>query len=125
MAGFDESPLARLETLVAKARAGNKLPANEALELKELKLLKSVAEIAKKRAEIAVARRKIDDREKYRIGGLAVAAGLAGWSDDALKAAFAKLAAHGQTEKFRTAQPGELATTQAETNHASHSDKVL
>ncbi|OYV30483.1 MAG: hypothetical protein B7Z81_00325, partial [Acidocella sp. 20-61-6] len=63
MAGFDESALKRLEALVSKSKAGTKLPPTEALELKELKLLKSAAEIAKGRAEIAVAKRKIEDRE--------------------------------------------------------------
>lgn len=91
MAGFDESALKRLEALVSKTKAGPKLPPSEALELKELKLLKSAAEIAKGRAEIAVAKRKIEDREKYRVGGLAVVAGLSAWSDTELKAAFASL----------------------------------
>jgi hypothetical protein len=95
MAGFDESALKRLEALVSKSKAGSKLPPTEALELKELKLLKSAAEIAKGRAEIAVAKRKIEDREKYRVGGLAVAAGLNAWTDEELKAAFASLVASG------------------------------
>ena len=75
-----KSALKRLEELVSKSKAGPKLPPTEALELKELKLLKSAAEIAKGRAEIAVAKRKIEDREKYRVGGLAVAAGLSTWT---------------------------------------------
>jgi hypothetical protein len=95
MAGFDESALKRLETLVSKSKAGTKLPPTEALELKELKLLKSAAEIAKGRAEIAVAKRKIEDREKYRVGGLAVAAGLNAWTDEELKALFASAIARG------------------------------
>ncbi len=95
MAGFDESALKRLEELVSKSKAGPKLPPIEALELKELKLLKSAAEIAKGRAEIEVAKRKMKDREKYRVGGLAVEAGLGAWSDDDLKAAFATLVARG------------------------------
>jgi hypothetical protein len=95
MAGFDESALKRLEELVSKSKAGPKLPPVEALELKELKLLKSAAEIAKGRAEIEVAKRKMKDREKYRVGGLAVEAGLGAWSDADLKAAFATLAANG------------------------------
>lgn len=93
MAGFDESALKRLEELVSKSKAGPKLPPTEALELKELKLLKSAAEIAKGRAEIEVAKRKMKDREKYRVGGLAVAAGLSTWTDEELKAAFADLVA--------------------------------
>jgi hypothetical protein len=110
MAGFDESALKRLEELVSKSKAGPKLPPTEALELKELKLLKSAAEIAKGRAEIAVAKRKIEDREKYRVGGLAVAAGLNAWSDAELKAAFASLVAaanHAQTHNGggRTEEP--------------------
>jgi hypothetical protein len=95
MAGFDESALKRLEELLSKSKAGPKLPPIEALELKELKLLKSAAEIAKGRAEIEVAKRKMKDREKYRVGGLAVEAGLGAWSDDDLKAAFASLVARG------------------------------
>jgi len=95
MAGFDESALKRLEELVSKSKAGPKLPPTEALELKELKLLKSAAEIAKGRAQIAVAKRKMDDGQKYRIGRLAFAAGLNTWTDDELKAGFATLAAHG------------------------------
>ena len=95
MAGFDESALKRLEELVSKSKAGPKLPPVEALELKELKLLKSAAEIAKGRAEIEVAKRKMKDREKYRVGGLAVEAGLSTWSDAELKTAFATLAANG------------------------------
>jgi hypothetical protein len=95
MAGFDESALKRLEALLTKSKAGPKLPPTEALELKELKLLKSAAEIAKGRAEIAVAKRKIEDREKYRVGGLAVAAGLSTWTDEDLKALFASAIASG------------------------------
>ena len=95
MAGFDESALKRLEELVSKSKAGPKLPPAEALELKELKLLKSAAEIAKSRAEIEVAKRKMKDREKYRVGGLAIEAGLGAWSDNELKAAFASLVARG------------------------------
>ena len=95
MAGFDESALKRLEELARKSKAGAKLPPIEALELKELKLLKSAAEIAKSRAEIEVAKRKMKDREKYRVGGLAVEAGLGTWSDEELKAAFTSLVARG------------------------------
>jgi hypothetical protein len=93
MTGFDEAALKRTQELTSKAKAGTKLSPAESLELKELKLLKAAAEIAKGRAEIAVAKRKIEDREKYRIGGLALAAGLNTWSDSALKVAFADLAA--------------------------------
>ena len=71
MAGFDEAALQRLAALTAQAKAGAKLNAAAALELKELKLQKSAAALAKSRAQLAVARRKIEDREKYRLGGLA------------------------------------------------------
>jgi hypothetical protein len=84
-----------LEALLTKSKAGPKLPPTEALELKELKLLKSAAETAKGRAEIAVAKRKIKDREKYRIGGLAVTAGLSTWTDENPKALFASAMASG------------------------------
>jgi len=93
MAGFDDSALKRLEELTSRSRTGSKLPPTEALELRELKLLKSAADISKRRAEIAVAKRKIAQGQKYRIGGLAVAAGLDSWTDDDLKAAFASLKA--------------------------------
>jgi hypothetical protein len=120
MAGFDESALKRLEELVSKSKAGPKLPPTEALELKELKLLKSAAEIAKGRAEIAVAKRKIEDREKYRVGGLAVAAGLNTWTDEELKAAFATLAARGNQHGADTGTKTEAQPNgSAETENAS------
>ncbi len=123
MAGFDESALKRLEELVSKSKAGPKLPPTEALELKELKLLKSAAEIAKGRAEIAVAKRKIEDREKYRVGGLAVAAGLNTWSDAELKAAFASLVARGNQPPAHNG--GELAEGPAGTESASGAERLL
>ncbi|HQT65544.1 MAG: hypothetical protein B7Z75_13325 [Acidocella sp. 20-57-95] len=120
MAGFDESALKRLEELVSKSKAGPKLPPTEALELKELKLLKSAAEIAKGRAEIAVTKRKIEDREKYRVGGLAVAAGLSTWSDEDLKAAFVLLAARGkQSPKHRD---GEMIEGRAANQSGTRAD---
>ena len=106
MAGFDEAAMERLAALTAKAKAGVKLTAAEALEVKELKLQKSMAAIAQERAQIAVARRKIEDREKYRLGGLALAAKLNGWSEDALKGGFAMLAAMSEAEKTALAERG-------------------
>lgn len=114
---FDESALKRLEALVAKSKSIGKLPPAEVLELKELKLLKQTADIAKGRAQIAVARRKIVDREKYRVGGLAVAAGLSVWNDDELKGGFAMLAGLGMAARGELADKGrqmaqvEVATT--------------
>jgi hypothetical protein len=121
MAGFDESALKRLEELVRKSKAGPKLPPVEALELKELKLLKSAAEIAKGRAEIEVAKRKMKDREKYRVGGLAIEAGLGTWSDDDLKAAFTGLVAQG-TLAGATHNGGERAEGPAENQAGGHTD---
>ena len=126
MAGFDESALKRLEELVSKSKAGPKLPPTEALELKELKLLKSAAEIAKGRAEIAVAKRKIEDREKYRVGGLAVAAGLNTWTDEDLKAAFATLVARGHHTGADTGTNAEVQTdVPAGTESASGAERLL
>jgi len=124
MAGFDESALKRLEALVSKSKAGTKLPPTEALELKELKLLKSAAEIAKGRAEIAVAKRKIEDREKYRVGGLAVAVGLNAWTDEELKAAFASLVASGPKPVAKNGAE-VAAEIPAGTEHADADERLL
>ncbi len=69
---------------------GNILPAFD--EAQDLKL---TAEIAKGRAWFAVSRRKMLDRERYRIGALIYQAGLHTWSDDELRLAFAALAVQG------------------------------
>ena len=111
MAGFDEAALQRLEALATKSKTSGKLPANEALELKELKLLRQAAEIAKSRAGIAVAKRKIEDREKYRVGGLAVAAGLSRWNDDELRGGFVMLAGLADTARSELAVKGKQAKT--------------
>ena len=109
MAGFDETALKRLEALVAKSKTSGKLAAAESLELKELKLLRQTAEIAKSRASIAVAKRKIEDREKYRVGGLAVAVGLSRWNDDELKGGFAMLAGLNTSARAEFAETGKRA----------------
>lgn len=106
---FDETALKRLEALVSKSKTAGKLPPSEALELKELKLLRQTADIAKGRAQIAVARRKIIDREKYRVGGLAVAAGLSVWNDDELKGGFAMLAGSDSAARAEFAETGKRA----------------
>ena len=108
MAGFDETDVARLAELIAKAKAGNKLNAAEALEVKALKLQRGAAELAKGRAQLAIARRKIEDREKYRLGGLALAAKLNGWPEDALRGGFAMLAAMSAAEQAKLAVRGQL-----------------
>jgi hypothetical protein len=110
MATFDETALKRLEALTAKSKGGGKLAAIEALEFKELRLLRQAALITKSRIDITVARRKIEDREKYRVGGLAVAAGLSRWNDDELKGGFAMLAALSDTVKAELAVKGKAAT---------------
>ena len=107
MAGFDEAAMQRLAALTAQARSGVKLNAAEALEVKELKLQKSAAALAQSRAQLAVARRKIEDREKYRLGGLAFAAQLNGWPEDALRGGFAMLAAMSETEQAALAARGQ------------------
>ena len=117
-----------MEALVSKSKAGTKLPPTEALELKELKLLKSAAEITKGRAEIAVAKRKIEDREKYRVGGLAVAAGLNAWTDEELKAAFARLVASGPKPSAGNSGNGGVeikADIPAGTEHAGADERLL
>ncbi|MBB5374519.1 conjugal transfer protein TraD [Acidocella aromatica] len=106
MAGFDETAMDRLAVLTAQAKAGAKLSAAEALELKELKLQKSAAALAQSRAQLAVARRKLEDREKYRLGGLAFTAKLNGWPEDALRGGFALLAAMSATEQAALAERG-------------------
>ena len=107
MAGFDETAMDRLDALTGQAKAGAKLTAAEALELKELKLQKSAAALAQSRAQLAVARRKLEDREKYRLGGQAFAAKLNGWSEDALRGGFAMLAAMSATEQAALAARGQ------------------
>ena len=113
MAGFDEMAMQRLAALTTQTRSGVKLSAAEALELKELKLQKTAAALAQSRAQLAVARRKLEDREKYRLGGLAFAAKLNDWPEAALKAGFAMLAAMSEVEKAalaeRDQQRGEAA----------------
>ncbi len=70
-------------------------PSNIPPAFDELQDLKLAAEVAAGRAWLAVSRRKMVDRERYRIGALLYEAGLHTWSDDELKAYFAVLAAQG------------------------------
>ena len=92
MSGFNQAAEDRLKELLEK-RKHDKLTRAEALEVRELQLLKAAAELAKKRAACAADRRKLADRDRYRIGGFALAAGLGGWSDAELQDWFAVLAA--------------------------------
>ena len=89
---FNQAAEDRLKELLEK-RKRDKLTRAEALEVRELRLLKDKARQAKEGAAIAQARRKLADQDRYRIGGFALAAGLGGWSDAELRAGFAFLAA--------------------------------
>ena len=95
---FDDTALQRLEALVARRKDGT-LSAGEALDLKDLQLLKAEVRHARERAAIAEKRRRHEDRDKYRLGGLALAAGLKDWPDNLLAAGFAYLAGLSDREK--------------------------
>jgi hypothetical protein len=110
MKDFGETDLQRLEALVNKSKTTGKLPAAEALELKGLKLLRDEAELAKAKAKLAAERRKLDDRDKYRIGGLALGAGLSTWSDAELKGGFAMLASATADVRATLAKKSKQAT---------------
>ena len=95
---FNQAAEDRLKELLEK-RKHDKLTRAEALEVRELQLLKAAAELAKKRAVWAADRRKLADGDRYRIGGFALTAGLGGWSDAELRAGFAFLAAMDATQR--------------------------
>jgi hypothetical protein len=92
MSVFNQAAEDRLKELLEK-RKRDKLTRAEALEVRELHLLKDKARQAKEGAAIAQARRKLADQDRYRLGGLALTAGLGGWSAAELQAGFAFLAA--------------------------------
>ena len=92
MSVFSQAAEDRLKELLEK-RKRDKLTGAEALEVRELRLLKAKAQQAKERAAIEQARRQLADRERYRLGSLVLAAGLGGWSEAELRAGFASLAA--------------------------------
>ena len=95
---FNQAAEDRLKELLEK-RKRDKLTRAEALEVRELQLLKAAAELAKKRAALAADCRKLADQDRYRIGGFALTAGLGGWSDAELRAGFAFLAAMDAVQK--------------------------
>ena len=95
---FDDTALRRLEALTARRKDGT-LSAGEALDLKDLRVMKAEARQAAEAAAIAEKRRQHEDRDKYRLGGLALAAGLKGWPDNLLTAGFAYLASLSDREK--------------------------
>ena len=96
---FDDTALQRLNELAEKRKAGIRLTAAEGLELRELRVAKAAAQQAMERAAILKARRALADQTRYRLGGLALAAGLGDWPEELLKVGFARLAAlteHGK-----------------------------
>ena len=109
---FNQAAEDRLKELLEK-RKRDKLTRAEVLEVRELQLLKAAAELAKKRAACAADRRKLDDRDKYRLGGFALAAGLKGWSDADLQAGFVFLAAMDAAQRAALPPAAANAGTQA------------
>ena len=98
-AAFDDTALRRLNELAEKRKAGIRLTAAEGLELRELRVAKAAAQQAMERAAILKARRALADQTRYRLGDLALAAGLGDWPEELLKVGFARLAAlteHGK-----------------------------
>ena len=69
MSVFNQAAEDRLKELLEK-RKRDKLTGAEALEVRELRLLKAKAQQAKERAAIEQARRQLVDRDRYRLGGL-------------------------------------------------------
>ena len=61
--------------------------------------MKAEVRHARERAANAEKRRRHEDRDKYRLGGLALAAGLKDWPDNLLAAGFAYLAGLSDREK--------------------------
>ena len=95
---FDDTALRRLEALVAKEKDA-KLSAEEDLDLREMRNQRAMARQAAEAAAIAEKRRRHEDRDKYRLGGLALAAGLKDWPDNLLTAGFTRLAGLSDREK--------------------------
>ena len=98
LAVFDDTALRRLEALTARRKTA-KLSAEEDLDLREMRNRRAMARQAAEAAAIAEKRRQQEDRDKYRLGGLALAAGLKDWPDNLLTAGFAYLAGLSDREK--------------------------
>ena len=109
---FNQAAEDRLKGLLGK-RKGDKLTGEEALEVRELRLLKDKARQAKEGAAIAQARRQLADRERYRLGDLVLAAGLRGWSKEDLRNGFAHLAAMDAAQRAALPPVAANAGTQA------------
>ncbi|MCA7121226.1 MAG: hypothetical protein LGL72_17935 [Acidibrevibacterium sp.] len=117
MSVFNQAAEDQLKELLEK-RKRDKLTRAEALEVRELQLLKAKARQAKEGAAIAQARRKLADQDRYRIGGFALTAGLGGWSEAELRAGFAFLAA------MDAAQRAELPPVAANADSKAGGDAV-
>ena len=98
LAVFDDTALRRLEALTARRKTA-KLSADENLDLREMRNRRAMARQAAEAAANAEKRRRHEDRDKYRLGGLALAAGLKDWPDDLLAVGFAYLAGLSDREK--------------------------
>ena len=109
---FNQAAEDRLKELLGK-RKGDKLTDDEALQVRQLRLLKDKARQAKEGAAIEQARRRLADRDKYRLGGFALAAGLKGWSDADLQAGFVFLAAMDAARRAALPPAAANADTQA------------
>ena len=71
----------------------------ERLELEEMLNVRASLKAAQVRTGLAGARRKLENRMKYRLGALAMNAGLANWTDLELIGAFAAVAAVTTTQR--------------------------
>ena len=99
-----DTPLdtARLRHLATKST----LTSLERLELDDLLLRQSSLRISKQRTGVAGSRRKVENRIKFRLGALALQAGLADWSDDELRGVFAAAAKLPATHRAKYAEDG-------------------
>ena len=93
---------ARLRHLATKSTLTNL----ERLELDDLLLRQSSLRIAKQRTGVAGSRRKLENRLKFRLGALALQAGLANWSDDELLGVFAAAAKLTATQRANYGEQG-------------------
>jgi len=97
---LDDAALKRLEELTRRKKTGPRLTGAEDLELRELQLRKAETKLVKDRAICIKNRRQLEDQAKYRLGALALAAGLEPkLPDDLLTAWFARLATLSDEQK--------------------------
>lgn len=81
----------RLTELKAR-KAAKALTAAERLELQELTLKQKRLKLAREEAAHAQAKRKLDNQLRYKLGGLAVAAGVENWDEATLRGALLSIA---------------------------------